>query len=113
MRETGEGDDSVRLSERRSVGKEEGVCVGERHHVTMANGLEAADGIAGKSAKGDRADELGGVTAVDVGGVRVSELDKGREKGPVQGEYRGVGTFPAQKGVGEGRRRFDVKAAGA
>ena len=40
----------MRLSKGRSVGKEEGVRVGERDHVTMANGVEAADGIAGKSA---------------------------------------------------------------
>ena len=49
---------------------------------------------------------------MDVGGVRVGEPNEGREKGPVQGEHRGVGTFPAQKGVGEGRRRFDVEIEG-
>ena len=46
----------------------------------MEKSLEAAIGIAGKSTEGDGANKLGGVSAVDVGRIWLSEGNKGGER---------------------------------
>ena len=96
-----------------SVSEEDRVSGGLREKVTMTEGLEAADGIAGKGAERDGAHELGGVSSVDVGRVWLSEGDKGREEGAVERKDGGAGIFPMCQGASKGGWWLDTNVDSA